>query len=380
MNNRVLVFCTSYLPFIGGAQLAVHETIKRLPHVSFIILCPRLSRSVPRREILGKELVYRLGFGNNLDKYLFLFFGPLFARIKFGGKTTIWAIMANYGGIAALIFHYITFKRNRFILSLQEGLTLGDIKARSGLFFFLVERIVRSATKIHAISRYLAAVAQEIGADAKKCSVIPNGVDTSLFKPASQEERLTLRENFGLDPLHKILFTASRLSEKNCIDDIIHALTYLPNHYILLIAGDGEDAERLKKLVESKGLVKRVSFLGRLPIESIALYMKISDVFIRPSMREGLGSAFLEAMATGVPIVATAVGGINDFLVHGETGIAVEPRNIESIKSGIRAYEDIALYNRVRENGIKLVREKYTWDLIAVKVDELFRNREKDND
>jgi len=78
-------------------------------------------------------------------------------------------------------------------------------------------------------------------------------------------------------------------------------------------------------------------------------------------------------MGMGVPIVACLVGGIKDYLVHGETGIAVEPKNPDSIAQGILAYEDTKLYEKIRGNGTRLVREKYTWDVVARSMGKIFR-------
>ena len=102
-------------------------------------------------------------------------------------------------------------------------------------------------------------------------------------------------------------------------------------------------------------------------------YLKVSDIFIRPSRSEGLGNSFLEAMAAGIPVIATPVGGIPDFLLdpaknpdHEPTGYFCEVDNPQSIATQVnKILSDEALRTRIIRNAKKLVTEKYDWSLIA---------------
>ena len=95
-------------------------------------------------------------------------------------------------------------------------------------------------------------------------------------------------------------------------------------------------------------------------------YLWMSDIFIRPSLSEGMGNSFIEAMAAGVPIIGTRVGGIPDFLVDGETGLFCEVRDSQSIADKINILlSDEALRQSLIANGRKIVSEKYNWDGIA---------------
>ncbi|MBU1102183.1 glycosyltransferase family 4 protein, partial [Patescibacteria group bacterium] len=107
--------------------------------------------------------------------------------------------------------------------------------------------------------------------------------------------------------------------------------------------------------------------------EDVPKYLAISDVFVRPSLSEGLGNSFLEAMAAGVPIIGTKVGGIPDFLRDGETGLFCEARNPQSIAEKITLLlSDEILRQRLIANARKLVEEKYNWDNIAQKMGNIF--------
>jgi glycosyltransferase involved in cell wall biosynthesis len=101
--------------------------------------------------------------------------------------------------------------------------------------------------------------------------------------------------------------------------------------------------------------------------------LKISDVFVRPSLSEGLGNAFLEAMAASIPVIGTPVGGIPDFLKDEETGLFCEVGNPEDIAQKIeKLVFDDSLRKRIIENGLELVKEKYDWGFIAAQYIELY--------
>jgi glycosyltransferase involved in cell wall biosynthesis len=141
----------------------------------------------------------------------------------------------------------------------------------------------------------------------------------------------------------------------------------------LLLLGAGEQEEELSKLVDDLKIKDKVAFIGLVSRSELPKYLKISDVFVRPSLSEGLGSAFLEAMAAGVPVIGTPVGGIPDFLKDDETGLFCEAGNPESIARKVeKLVFDDSLKKKIVENGLKLVKEKYDWKIIAAQYAELY--------
>ncbi|KKU36616.1 MAG: Glycosyl transferase group 1 [Candidatus Azambacteria bacterium GW2011_GWF2_46_32] len=130
----------------------------------------------------------------------------------------------------------------------------------------------------------------------------------------------------------------------------------------------------MKDLTKKLNLEDNVLFLGEVSHKDLPQYLWISDVFVRPSLSEGLGNAFLEAMAAGVPVIGTKVGGIPDFLREGETGLFCEVQNPKSIAEKIETLlKDKKLRLRLVENGRKLVEEKYNWDSIARQIENIFK-------
>lgn len=358
---RILLFSTAYLPFIGGAELAVKEITDRLPDIEFDLITAKLKRGLPDFEKIGNVNVYRIGAGNKfLDKPLLPNLGFLKALNLYKKKkyNIIHGIMASQGSAAAYLFNFF-YPRVPFVLTLQEG----DLGRNSPFDKFWQRRIIKKADTITAISSYLTDFARRFNKKAP-VYVIPNGaVISNKLKVISNE-----RGN------KKIIITVSRLVKKNGVDILIKAAKELKiEDWELRIIGDGPERKKLGKLTDKIGIADRVKFLGNVPNEKIPEYLMKADVFVRPSRSEGLGSAFLEAMACGVPIVGTPVGGIPDFLKDGETGLFCKVDDSKDLSEKIEMIlRGENLSRKMSENGRKLVEEKYNWDRIAVLMEEVY--------
>ena len=142
----------------------------------------------------------------------------------------------------------------------------------------------------------------------------------------------------------------------------------------LLIIGSGQDEKKLKDLVKKLDLENSILFLGGILHQDLPQYLALADVFVRPSLSEGLGNVFLEAMAAGLPIIGTPVGGILDFLKDGETGLFCRIKNPKSIAEKIKEIlSDDRLREKLIQNGQKLAEEKYSWDIIARQMEKIFK-------
>lgn len=371
--KRVLIFSTAYFPLVGGAEVAMREITDRLPGWQFELVCARIQKGLPDTERIGNVTVHRCGFGTNADKFLLPLFGVWRACRIITRKESVgvWSLMASFGGFAALAYTWVR-PSSKMLLTLQEGDPLEHYKTRAGWLHVLHKKIFRRANEVQAISTFLATWAKEMGFVGSPV-VVPNGVDYAKFsKRISVESRDALRHQLGYQPSDVVIVTASRLSKKNAVDDLILSLTHLPESYKVLVAGVGEDETMLKNLVATHGLAARVKFLGAKSHDELPALLQASEIFCRPSLSEGLGNAFLEAMAAGIPVIGTPVGGIPDFLVDNATGIFCEPRNPISIAAAAkRIQDDAALRERLIRNGETLVRERFTWEVIVPRMEAL---------
>jgi len=403
---NVIIFSTVYFPLVGGAEVAMKEVTDRIADVEFDLICARVKNGLPSTERIGNVTVHRVGIGHPVDKYLLPILGSLKALGLYHAPRTahadrsaerrpegegahdaprtthdapiIWSLMASYGGFTALVYTWLRPK-TKFLLTLQEGDPLEHYAKRAGALNFLHRKIFERADAVQAISRFLASWATKMGFKGTP-EVVPNGVDIEKFGCEAQGagRRGELRASYGFSDDDVVIVTASRLSLKNGIDDLIRSLTHLPANYKCLIAGEGEDAQKLRVFTEKKELSDRVVFLGNRSHDELPEILQSADIFVRASLSEGLGNSFLEAMMAGLPVVGTPVGGIPDFLLDGQTGVFCEPRNPESIAKAVtRIQTEEGLREKLVTQGMELVRVKYNWTKIADRIREMLLEMNK---
>ena len=402
--RRILIFSFAYYPrFVGGAEIAVKEITDRLAPESFEfdMVTLRLDKRLPKTEKIGNITVHRVGFAVkhdfstdslpwylHINKYLFVWVGARKALALHRAKPydAIWSLMATYSSFAAVIFKLFRPKVP-FIFTLQDGDPIPYIRRRALPLYPLFKAMFTRADHIQAISRYLADWAREMGA---KCpiTVVPNAVDYELFSggtgeggadqarfrgETAQAAAEALKEKLGKRDGDIFLVTTSRLVVKNAIGDVIDALRYLPANVKFLILGQGYEEAALKKKAADLKLSGRTIFMGFVPHADMPPYLHISDIFVRPSLSEGLGNSFLEAMAAGIPVIATPVGGIPDFLKDGETGLMTEVGNPRSIAQKVeKLIKDRESREYIVKNARKMIEDGYQWKAIAERMKEIF--------
>lgn len=371
--KRVLIFSAVYYPHASGAEVALHEMTQRMDGLEFDLICARFQKGLPDSDKFGNVRIHRVGLGMKFDKYLLPFLGPIKA-LSFDKPDLIWSLMASYGGFAALFYAWM-YPRTPMLLTLQEGDPLEHYQKRLGILNPLHRAIFKRSNDVQAISTFLAEWSLKMGF-AGSPQVIPNGVPFEHYaKRISNEERERIRQSFGFAASDVVLVHTGRLSKKNAMDDAIKALKQLASNYKLLLIGNGEDEQMLRDLAAELGVTDRVIFAGSKPNPELPPYLQACDIFIRPSLSEGLGNSFLEAMASYVPVIATPVGGIPDFLKDGETGVMCEPRHPESIVQAVhRIMSDAVLRERIIRQGHEMVREGYNWDTLAVRLRKLIES------
>jgi glycosyltransferase involved in cell wall biosynthesis len=197
-------------------------------------------------------------------------------------------------------------------------------------------------------------------ADRRRITVVPCGVDLERFGPGPAEPRTPGRHR---------LVAACRLVERKGVGNAISALARVPGAE-LHIAGGGEDCEaearRLRALAEAEAVAGRVVFRGRVDRDGMPALLRSADAVLCVPWYEPFGIVPLEAMACGVPVVCTAVGGQTDSVVHGVTGVHVPPRDPASLAEALHALlADPERRARLGAAGARRARERYGFDRIA---------------
>ncbi len=386
-RKRVLIFSLSYYPrFVGGAEIAIRELTDRLAH-EYEFDMVTLRRRACQCERIGNVNVYRVGLpwgrsrnSRNLliSKLLFPFraLRKAAALHRTRHYDLVWGLMASSAGFASLFFK-IYHPRVPYLLSLQEGEPLDEISRRMRWVSPLFRMIFTRADRIYAVSRELADFASANGHQ-RRAAVIPNGVDLSRFvKPHT---RIPGTEGV-------VLVTTSRLVPKNAVDDVIRALAILPEQVRFFIYGKGGN-EKLRALARQCGVSGRTHFMGHVDHEQLPDALAASDIFVRPSRSEGMGLSFIEAMAAGLPVIATQTGGLSELVFDAErnpdvptTGWAVDPDAPDQIAAVVNEIlAEPEKVEAVRTNALHLVRSTYDWVLIAKEMKAVLNSLTDDRD
>ena len=216
---------------------------------------------------------------------------------------------------------------------------------------------------------------KDFGVNEKRIELIHNGVDIKRFnKQFSKEEVDQIKRSFGLGP-EPVIGTIGRLSPVKGFGDLISAFgntSFLREKANLVIVGNGPDKMRLVNFTDKLKVKKSVRFIDS-SLDTPRL-LSIMDVFVFPSIQEGLGLSLIEALASGRAVVATDVGGIRSLIRDNETGLLARKGDRNDLARAInRLLDDGALRKKLAQNGRELVRNEYTMEKMADKTGELYK-------
>ncbi len=220
------------------------------------------------------------------------------------------------------------------------------------------------------------------GVPREKITVIPPGVDVQRFRPIA--EKRALKRKLGFPPDRPIVFSLGRLDERKGFDLFFRAAAEViraggqPRPLFVLSAGAGHPNEReertkLEGLIKELGIESSVIWLGILAEENLPLFYGAADVFVLPSRYEPFGIVLLEAMACGLPVVATVLGGPSKVITPGVDGLLVDPTDIEALSTAIL---ELLANRKRRETMGRKARERvmaeFSWEKVAQRVWEVY--------
>jgi glycosyltransferase involved in cell wall biosynthesis len=233
----------------------------------------------------------------------------------------------------------------------------------------LEEQTAHNAALIVTISRYsLEKIQQHYGIEKSKVRIVPNGVDTEKFKPM---DGLVVRQQFGLGNEPCVLFVGSLIPRKG-LPFLVEAAKKIVKENAgtkFLIVGDGPLRNQLAASLEAATLSGNFKFLGNLKEDALPAVYNCADVFVLPSIQEGQGIVLLEAQASGKPVVAFDVGGVNEAVQNKETGLLVNRGSSGELADALlKLLSDNTLREKMGTNGRRFVTENFTWDICAQKM------------
>jgi glycogen(starch) synthase len=211
------------------------------------------------------------------------------------------------------------------------------------------------------------------GTPPERVHVIPSGVRAELFDAAQEAAEETPGNAAPVpDVLGPVVLFLGRLHRQKGVDVLLRAFTSMPG-VTLVLAGDGPERGRLERLAHELGLRSRVRFLGFVPHDRVPGLLRSSDVLVMPSRYEELGTAMVEGMYAGLPVVASDTGGVPELVEHDGSGLLVPPGQAAPLADALnRLLKDQDLSRRFGSRGRTLA-QSYRWEALAGKVLDVYR-------
>ncbi|MFH1172804.1 MAG: glycosyltransferase family 4 protein [Nanoarchaeota archaeon] len=186
-----------------------------------------------------------------------------------------------------------------------------------------------------------------------------------IYNGADSEELKANRKSDG-----KTIICISRLVKRKGIDYLLRALKDRKDFHLIII-GDGEERQNLENLANKLGINSRTEFIGAVEHNGVIKYLNKADIFVLPSFAEGMSNALLEAIANGLPVIVTDVGGSKELVKN--NGVIIQPGNEEQLKDAIeKLLSNEKLRKQMSKESLEIAK-KFTWQNIAKEYENLYR-------
>lgn len=351
----------------GGTETASYNLAKAFAKRGHeVLVITTWDSGLPQKTIENNFLIHRLRFfRSRILKYLGLILYSIKTLLilrKF--EPDIIHGQAVYMGVPAFISKMVIKKP--YVLWLQ-GSDIYLPKLYEGLTFKLV---LNQADAIIALTYDMREEVRKLCN--REILVIPNGVDLERFRALSKVEA---RRKLQLNADSKIIIFVGNLYQIKGVRYLIEEMKVIKQEcpeVQLLLVGDGVDRRVLEQLVDKLNLGQCVTFIGAIPNERVPDYLCASDLFVLPSFSEGFPVTFLEAMACGLPILATRVRGLPEIIRDGENGFLVEPRSgIQLAEKALFILRNDNMRDMMSRNNIGQVC-RYSWDSVSSNLEEVY--------
>lgn len=249
----------------------------------------------------------------------------------------------------------------------SHGSDVYDFPFRNDFTHAIAQYTLGRADHVIAVCKSDGEKLLSLGFSSNKLSIIPNGFNSDLFNPIPQS---LARRELGLPLDKKMVLSIGTLHDvkgHNYLIDATRILSKKRSDFLTIIIGSGPLEKMLKKKIEKLRLNQKVMMIGWIPHNEIALWMNACDIFVLPSLNEGLPTVIPEVMACGRPVVATRVGGIPEVIRSDEVGLLTSPRDPESLAHAIREALDRGWeHERIIEHAQEYSLENITKQILRI--------------
>ena len=240
---------------------------------------------------------------------------------------------------------------------------------RSRLIRAFTKRVLEAVDLVYAVSEHIKdCIIEDFGISPEKVRYLPIGIDTAVFSPGTGETEpgrpIVIFSNRGFFPVYD---TRTLLAGFATASKVNPGLT-------LLLKGGGPEEGEMRRLVTSMNLSGAVTFKGRSQYSDVPGDLQRADIFISAATSDGTPVSVLEAMATGLPCIATRVGGVPEWIVDGENGLLIPPGDPEALSRAILILvADPLLRRRLGARARETVRERADWGRLMVRVEDDYK-------
>lgn len=337
----------------------------------------RLAYTGVMHELVARSIVNKLLFAG----FLFAFLAETIRRIVSTRPRLVHAHWWMPGGLVGTLAWYAT----RVPLVVTTHGTDIEMLRRARWAKPFARFVFARARAIVCVSTYLREQLLTLGvADAARVYVVPQPVHPSFLRSAVSGQRSNERSAVSSQQSaisgrrSAVVLTVARLTKQKSVDTLIDALALLRARGCdarVKIIGDGPERATLEQHAHERNVYEHVEFLGMLPQTELPAHYARAAVFVLPSIREGVGLVFAEALLCGTPIIGTASGGVTDIIRDGETGLLVPVGDARALADAIeRVLTDRALAARLVANGAALVRERFAPERVATQYLEIYQH------
>jgi glycosyltransferase involved in cell wall biosynthesis len=379
-KTRLCIVTHTFLPHVGGIEIVTNEQSKRLLHKNYTPMVVTNRIGTPKRYVVDGVPVecyesvntgFRLGIPYSIPTVGSF---PTFAKsvknaqiVHAHGHPYLTSLLAGklakfYGKPFVLTQHNTYIEYNNIFDQVEK---LNDLSVG--------RQNLNTADKIIAVSGATRDYVLHLGAKPSKVKLIYNGVDVARFRVISGK-RQEMRKKLGIPQDAVVVLTVRRLVYKNGVDTLLDCanIAVKKNPKIVLVSvGKGPDMESVRQKIAQLGISDNFHLAGFVSDADLPSYYNLADFFVLPSKSgEGLPLVTMEAMACGLPVVATDVGGIKEILPK-EYGKLVPPNQPMLLAEAVLDFAALDFSKR-RSELHALVEERFNWDVNVERLVEIY--------
>lgn len=387
---RVCVVSALYHPSLGGLGKQSQLLTERLSRegVSLFVIARRMKNMPPA--VFSEEVrVYRTwSIRPRIHNFQDVTFMNLLTSLSFAvtcafllfRKRHEYDIAHFHGASIPLIINLPLLKLLgkkviAKVASANLGIEPGSLQGRYLGLGSLLARLLRRVDRYIATTSEIEGGLLRDGVSAERIARIPNFIDFTAFSPCSADRKDELKSRMGLGKSPVVAFTGRFIQDKGIsylLDAWTQVIRVVPDARLVLL-GDGPVLPEMKKSAERLGIGGSVGFPGH--TNAVIDYLHAADVYAFPSLQEGMPNALLEAMACGLPAVATRIGGVTDIIEHERNGLLVDPRDARGLAEGIvQLLTDRNRTGRIAAAAFQRIKSSYSLDSVIPRYIGLYQD------